>query len=126
MPPIEFRHGRAAKKCQAVKICQRVRDFVGVHRVLTAAAAGMAGKHDVATAALQELRRTQAQYHARLDRKGFAYEAERRPRALSGRISQGRAGLGFATAPEKRKKPDGRWATGRIELRKTRNFRTLT
>src|SRR5712671_4481104 len=33
-------------------------DFVGGHRVLTAAA-GMAGKHDVATAALQELRRAQ-------------------------------------------------------------------
>lgn len=33
-------------------------DFVGGHRVLTAAA-GMAGRHDVATAALQELRRTQ-------------------------------------------------------------------
>jgi hypothetical protein len=28
MPPIEFRNGRAVKKCQAVKICQRVRDFV--------------------------------------------------------------------------------------------------
>jgi tetratricopeptide (TPR) repeat protein len=33
-------------------------DFVGGHRVLTAAA-GMAGKHDVATAALRELRRAQ-------------------------------------------------------------------
>ena len=33
-------------------------DFVGAHRVLTAAA-GMAGQHDVATAALQELRRVQ-------------------------------------------------------------------
>src|SRR5712671_2946232 len=33
-------------------------DFVGGHRVLTAAA-GMAGKHDVASAALQELRRVQ-------------------------------------------------------------------
>jgi TolB-like protein/cytochrome c-type biogenesis protein CcmH/NrfG len=33
-------------------------DFVGGHRVLTAAA-GMAGKHDVAKAALQELRRAQ-------------------------------------------------------------------
>src|SRR5882724_7820311 len=33
-------------------------DFVGGHRVLTAAA-GMAGKHDVAMAALQELRRAQ-------------------------------------------------------------------
>jgi len=33
-------------------------DFVGAHRVLTAAA-GMAGQDDVAKAALQELRRTQ-------------------------------------------------------------------
>jgi tetratricopeptide (TPR) repeat protein len=33
-------------------------DFVGAYRVLTAAA-GMAGAHEVATAALQELRRTQ-------------------------------------------------------------------
>ncbi len=33
-------------------------DFVGAHRVLTAAAA-MAGEHDVAKAALQELRRVQ-------------------------------------------------------------------
>jgi hypothetical protein len=33
-------------------------DFVGAHRVLTAAA-GMAGKTDVAAAALQELRRAQ-------------------------------------------------------------------
>jgi tetratricopeptide (TPR) repeat protein len=33
-------------------------DFVGAHRVLTAAA-GMAGQDDVATAALQELRRVQ-------------------------------------------------------------------
>jgi TolB-like protein len=33
-------------------------DFVGAHRVLTAAA-GMAGQHDVAKAALQELRRAQ-------------------------------------------------------------------
>ena len=33
-------------------------DFVGAHRVLTAAA-GMAGKDDVAAAALQELRRAQ-------------------------------------------------------------------
>jgi tetratricopeptide (TPR) repeat protein len=33
-------------------------DFVGAHRVLTAAA-GMAGLHDVAKAALQELRRAQ-------------------------------------------------------------------
>jgi tetratricopeptide (TPR) repeat protein len=33
-------------------------DFVGAHRVLTAAA-GMAGRHDVARAALQELRRAQ-------------------------------------------------------------------
>ena len=34
------------------------RDFVGAHRVLTAAA-GMAGQTDAATAALQELRRVQ-------------------------------------------------------------------
>ena len=33
-------------------------DFVGAHRVLTAAA-GMAGQAEVATAALQELRRAQ-------------------------------------------------------------------
>jgi hypothetical protein len=33
-------------------------DFVGAHRVLTAAA-GMAGRHEVAHAALQELRRAQ-------------------------------------------------------------------
>ena len=33
-------------------------DFVGAHRVLTAAA-GMAGKDDVAKASLQELRRAQ-------------------------------------------------------------------
>jgi hypothetical protein len=33
-------------------------DFVGGHRVLTAAA-GMAGKTDIASAALQELRRAQ-------------------------------------------------------------------
>ena len=33
-------------------------DFVGAHRVLTAAA-GMAGQSEVATAALQELRRAQ-------------------------------------------------------------------
>ena len=33
-------------------------DFVGAHRVLTAAA-GMAGQTEVATAALQELRRAQ-------------------------------------------------------------------
>jgi len=33
-------------------------DFVGAHRVLTAAA-GMAGQHDIAAAALQELRRAQ-------------------------------------------------------------------
>ena len=33
-------------------------DFVGAHRVLTAAA-GMAGQTDVATAALRELRRAQ-------------------------------------------------------------------
>ncbi|MGA9006482.1 MAG: hypothetical protein WB495_06215, partial [Xanthobacteraceae bacterium] len=33
-------------------------DFVGAHRVLTAAA-GMAGQRDVARAALQELRRVQ-------------------------------------------------------------------
>ena len=33
-------------------------DFVGAHRVLTAAA-GMAGEHDVAKLALQELRRAQ-------------------------------------------------------------------
>jgi hypothetical protein len=33
-------------------------DFVGAHRVLTAAA-GMAGQHDVAAAALQDLRRAQ-------------------------------------------------------------------
>jgi tetratricopeptide (TPR) repeat protein len=33
-------------------------DFVGAHRVLTAAS-GMAGQHDVAHAALQELRRAQ-------------------------------------------------------------------
>jgi len=33
-------------------------DFVGAHRVLTAAA-GMAGQKEIATAALQELRRVQ-------------------------------------------------------------------
>src|SRR5882757_7412525 len=37
-----------------------------------------------------------AQYQARLDRKRFTNEARRRPRALSRRVSSGRAGLGFA------------------------------
>jgi hypothetical protein len=41
--------------CEAIR--QRS-DFVGAHRVLTAAA-GMAGETDIATAALHELRRAQ-------------------------------------------------------------------
>ena len=46
-------------------------DFVGAHRVLTAAAA-MAGEIDLAKAALQELRRVAAEHLARLDRAPVA------------------------------------------------------
>ena len=58
-------------------------DFVGAHRVLTAAA-GMAGKDDVAKASLQELRRAQPNISLDLDRAPNADQAGRRPRALFG------------------------------------------
>ena len=51
------RHYDEAMRLAADGIRQRG-DFVGAHRVLTAAA-GMAGHNDVAKAALQELRRAQ-------------------------------------------------------------------
>jgi TolB-like protein len=51
------RHYDEAIRLAGDGIRQR-RDFVGAHRVLTAAA-GMAGQNDVATTALQELRRSQ-------------------------------------------------------------------
>jgi hypothetical protein len=51
------RHYDAAMRLARQGIRQRA-DFVGAHRVLTAAA-GMAGHHDTAEAALSELRRAQ-------------------------------------------------------------------
>jgi DNA-binding winged helix-turn-helix (wHTH) protein/tetratricopeptide (TPR) repeat protein len=59
----------------AIQLCRdalRERgDFVGAHRVLTAAA-GMTGETDVARAALAECRRAQAEHLARLDRRQHA------------------------------------------------------
>ena len=59
-PPTPSSSGAiTTRRCawRARRIRQRG-DFVGAHRVLTAAA-GMAGQTEVATAALQELRRAQ-------------------------------------------------------------------
>ena len=73
-------------------------DFVGAHRVLTAAA-GMAGDGDTAKAALQELRRAQPNISLGLDRRAHADPARRRPRALSRRLPPRRAGLTFGAIP---------------------------
>ena len=60
-------------------------DFVGAHRVLTAAA-GMAGQAEVAEAALQELRRAQPNISLAWIAESHADQAGRRPRALSRRF----------------------------------------
>ena len=52
-------------------------DFVGAHRVLTAAV-GMAGQRDLAKAALEELRRAQPEYLAGLARQRNAVRARGR------------------------------------------------
>ena len=70
-------------------------DFVGAHRVLTAAA-GMAGNARLADTALQELPPRPAQRLAGLDRRVHADQAGRRPRALSRRLSPG----GLTLRPE--------------------------
>jgi len=55
-------HGTLIRHDEAMRLSReairRRSDFVGAHRVLTAAA-GMSGKDDIATSALQELRRAQ-------------------------------------------------------------------
>ena len=65
-------------------------DFVGAHRVLTAAA-GMAGQTEVAAAALQELRRAQPNISLAWIAEPNADQAGRRPGALSGSASAARA-----------------------------------
>ena len=69
-------------------------DFVGAHRVLTAAA-GMAGQIDVAKAALLELRRAQPNISLDWIAKADADPARRRARALSGRLPPRRLGIDF-------------------------------
>ena len=61
------RHYDEAMRLSREALRQRS-DFVGAHRVLTAAA-GMAGQAEIAKAALQELPPRAAQYFARLDRR---------------------------------------------------------
>ena len=73
-------------------------DFVGAHRVLTAAA-GMAGQKDVAKAALLELRRAQPNISLAWIADAHADPARRRPRALSGRLPPRRAGLTSGAIP---------------------------
>ena len=73
-------------------------DFVGGHRVLTAAA-GMAGQVEVAAAALQELRRAQPNISLAWIAEPDADQARRRPRALSGRLPPRRPGLVAGSAP---------------------------
>ena len=63
-------------------------DFVGAHRVLTAAA-GMAGHDEIAARRLKELPPRPAECLARLDHRVHADQARLRPRALSRRLSPG-------------------------------------
>ena len=65
-------------------------DFVGAHRVLTAAA-GMAGQARCRQGRIAGAAPRAAQYFARLDRKPNADQAGRRPGALSGSASAARA-----------------------------------
>ena len=71
-------------------------DFVGAHRVLTAAA-GMSGQGDVAERRIAGASPRAAQYFARLDRQPDADHAGRRSRALSGRFPPRRPRLVPAT-----------------------------
>ena len=70
---------RLAREC-----IQQRGDFVGAHRVLTAAA-GMAGQTEVATTALQELRHAQPNISLAWIARPNADQAGRRTRALFGR-----------------------------------------
>jgi hypothetical protein len=72
-------------------------DFVGAHRVLTAAA-GMAGQTDIARVALQELRRAQPNISLAWIRKPNADQAGSRPGALFGRLPS--RGLGLASVSD--------------------------
>ena len=91
------RNYREAMRLAHEAIRQRS-DFVGGHRVLTAAA-GMAGDTEAAAAALRELRRAQPQYLARLDRGRDADHAGWRTRALSGSLPPRGIGLAAARTP---------------------------
>ena len=75
-------------------------DFVGAHRVLTAAA-GMAGQNEVAKAALQELRRAQPNISLAWIANQMPMKTGRRPRALSGRPPPRGFGIAF-TRPARR------------------------
>ena len=70
-------------------------DFVGAHRVLTAAA-GMAGQNSCRQGRIAGTSPCAAQHFARLDRKPNADQAGRRPRALSGGVSPCRTGMTIA------------------------------
>ena len=70
-------------------------DFVGAHRVLTAAA-GMAGQANIARVALQEASPRTIQYFACLDCEPNADQGRSRPGALFGRLPS--RGLGLASA----------------------------
>ena len=70
-------------------------DHVSGYRMLTISAA-MAGQTDIASAALQELKRAQPNFSLAWIAAEHAVQIRRRPRALSGGVSARRPGLAAA------------------------------